>query len=199
VDGALSGGVIDNGALLFDLSSAAPSATTVAATLTGSGSLVMEGGGTLVMSGGDAFTGSTLISASGGTLELSSSGAVGTGPITFGSGLSATLRIDGSTMPTNVISGFAPGDTIDFAGIAFDSSGRATLLSGNVLQIVESGHISDLNLDPAQVFVSPQFDLSRDISGGTDVTLAPTVNPPPPAGTAADMIMRDTNNGAFKI
>ena len=58
-----------------------------------------------MISGGDTFTGIATIS--GSTLELSSAAAAGTGSITFApvsSGASETLRIDGTTMPTNVIS-----------------------------------------------------------------------------------------------
>src|SRR5262249_27746473 len=132
VDGSLSGTTVDNGSLIFDLSSAAPAKTTFTANLTGSGALVIEGG-TLVMRGGNTFTGGVMIS--GGTLELSSAGAVGTGAIALVSGFSDALRIDGTSMPTNIISGFAPGDTIDLASVSFSSSGSATLLSGNVLQV----------------------------------------------------------------
>jgi hypothetical protein len=108
---------------------------------------------------------------------LRHSDAAGTGAITFiKEGIAAVLKIDGAAMPTNEISGFAPGDTIDLASIAFHSSGSATLLSGNVLQIVEGGNTYDLNLDPSQVFLNDRFVLSQDASGGTDITI---VDPPP--------------------
>jgi autotransporter passenger strand-loop-strand repeat protein/autotransporter-associated beta strand protein len=92
VAGSAAGTTVDNGALVFDLSPTAPSATTMSANLTGSGSLVVEGGGTLVVSGGDAFTGDVTIS--GGVLELSSAGAAGTGSVIFAPGSNATLQID---------------------------------------------------------------------------------------------------------
>jgi autotransporter-associated beta strand protein/autotransporter passenger strand-loop-strand repeat protein len=165
--GTLGGAVVDNGMLIFNLTGT----DTFSGTLTGSGSLAVEGSGTLVMTGGDAFTGGVTIS--GGTLELVSGGAVGTGPITFATTNSAVLKIDGTAMPTNVISGFVSGDTIDLAGVAFDQSGGATIFqTGNVLSVVENGTSYNLQLDPSQSF-SGEFVLSPDSGDGTDLTILP--------------------------
>jgi autotransporter-associated beta strand protein len=152
------GGIVsDSGSINFNLSGS----DAFSGTLAGSGSLNIEGGGTLVMSGGDAFTGTNTIN--GGTLELTSASAAGTGPIIFasnGDGSPQTLQIDGSTMPANVISGFVGGDTIDLASVSFVSGGSASIRSGNVLQVVESGQTYDLNFDPTQNFSGGQFNLS---------------------------------------
>ncbi len=172
VDGSLSGTLVDNGALIFDLSSTAPHSTAITVSLTGSGSFILEGDGTLAMSGGKAFTGDVTIS--GGTLELKKSVAVGSGPITFASqssGSVETLQVDSSTMPTNIISGFAVGDRIDLAGVTFSSGGGAVLGAGNVLTVTEGGQTYMLDFDPAQNFANETFAVSADTSGGTDVFL----------------------------
>ena len=65
----------------------------------------------------------------GGTVELTV-GSVVSGAISFGAG-AGTLRIDDTTMPGNVISGFAPGDTVDLAGVSFASDASAVLTAGN--------------------------------------------------------------------
>ncbi|SED77800.1 autotransporter passenger strand-loop-strand repeat-containing protein [Rhizobiales bacterium GAS188] len=177
--GTLSGTVVDNGTLIFNLSGT----DTFAGTLTGSGSLVVEGGGKLVLSGGDAFTGQVTIS--GGTLELTSAGAAGSGSIAFGSAPLTTLKIDGTTMPKNVISGFTPADSIDLANVPFDSTSGATIFAtanappaNYVLQVVEGGPLiqggntHDLQLDSSKPF-GGGFQLSADPSGkGTDITVS---------------------------
>jgi hypothetical protein len=63
-----------------------------------------------------------------------------------------------------------PGDTFYLAEVAFDSGGRADLLAGNVLQIIEGGQLYDLNLDPNQNFAGKFFHLNAATSGGTLVT-----------------------------
>ena len=53
-----------------------------------------------------------------------------------------TLQIDGSAMPANVISGFAPGDTIDLSNVNYDAVNGCVALSvvqTNVLTIYENG------------------------------------------------------------
>jgi hypothetical protein len=149
----------------------------------GSGNEVISisGGGTLDVTGN--FVGSATIGANS-TLELG--GAASGGTITLDpSGTDETLQIDGTTMPTNVISGFvapsnptAPGftgpsylaDTIDLTGVPYDSGGIATLqTSNNQLQINENGETYSLQLDPTANFSGDVFPLSSDGSGGTDV------------------------------
>ena len=168
--GSVNGIIVDNGGLVFDVTST----DTFNGTLTGSGSVIVEGGGTLVLGGGDAFTGLTTISA--GTLEVTSATAAGSGSITFGPAGGETLQIDGSTMPTNVISGFAVGDTIDLAGASYvnylSGGGVADLYDDNVLNVTENNQTYQLDLDLTQDFTGQTFILSPDGNGGTDVTLA---------------------------
>jgi autotransporter passenger strand-loop-strand repeat protein len=75
---------------------------------------------------------------------------------------------DTAALPTNVISGLAPGDSIDLP-VGFDSGGSANVLSGNVLQVVDNGISYDLQLDPLQDFSKDVFQpLPAD---GTTVVL----------------------------
>jgi hypothetical protein len=110
---------------------------------------------------------------SGGTLELNA-GAVVSGAITF-AGTSGVLQINATTMPGNTISGFAPGETIDLRGVAFQSTGTVTLAADNLLKIVENGHTYDLQLNPSQSFTGDVFALKNDGQGGTDIT-DPTIS-----------------------
>ena len=80
------------------------------------------------------------------------------------------LLIDGTSMPTAVISGFGSGDVIDLAAIPFDSHGSATLLSGNVLQVAENGGTYRLQLDPKANYSSTPFAL-LPAGTGTDVII----------------------------
>jgi hypothetical protein len=90
-----------------------------------------------------------------------------------------TVKINGTTMPTNVIGGFVLGDTFDLTGIPFDSRGIATLVNSgganDVLQINENGKSYQLNLTQPQLPIqkNQSFQLSSDGSGGTDVQLLP--------------------------
>jgi autotransporter passenger strand-loop-strand repeat protein len=172
--GVLSGNVTDNGSVIYNLSGG----DSFAGTLTGTGSLTVEGGGTLVMSGGDAFAGNVVIS-SGSTLELSSAGAAGTGPIIFDSGGSQeTLRIDGTTMPTNVISGFALGDVVDMPNVAPNSPISATYSLANgsnnaTLSLSNGMNLSITGPDPVPTF---GFVPDDDGQGGTDLVTVSVQN-----------------------
>lgn len=153
--------------------------TASGATIKAGGTLEIGSGNTL--SGYAVTSGVTLVVASagtvinttvsgGGTLELGSTGATASGPITL-AGSSSTLRIDGTTMPANVISGFTVGDTIDLAGVSFGAGGMAGLAVGNLLQVVEGGQTYGLQLDPSANFSGDSVRLSSDGHGGTDVSL----------------------------
>lgn len=123
----------------------------------------VEAGSQIVESGGLAS--GTVISA--GVMELASGGTAG-GAITF-AGSGGTLKIDGTAMPGNTISGFVSGDKIDLAGVAYDSNGSATLDASHVLHVSAGGHVYDLQLDPNQDFSGATFPLTPDHHDGTDV------------------------------
>jgi autotransporter passenger strand-loop-strand repeat protein len=142
---------------------------------------VISAGATELVSGGGTTVNTTI---SGGTLRLEASAAV-VGAITF-AGTNGTLQIEQGPMPTNVISGFAPTDTIDLVQVPFDPGGSVRPLPGNVLQLVEYGTTYRLNLDPAQNFAGDRFYINRDVStGGTLVTLIELVPPPLKPGLAS--------------
>ena len=156
--GIASGTVISNGGLQEILSG-------------GDNGVTVDSGGLLEIFGGTSATGLII---SGGLAELGSGGSLGSGPVTF-AGADGTLLLADTAMPANVISGFAPGDRFDLAVVPFVSGGSATLLAGNVLQVVESGATYDLNLNPSQNFAGQTFYLSPDRTignpPGTDVDL----------------------------
>ncbi len=143
----------------------------------GDDTISIGGGGSLDVTG--ALKGSATVAGSS-TLEILGSGS--TANIAFASGATnATLKIDGSVMPTGLISGLAVDETIDLTGVAYDSSGGATVLEQDgknyTLQITENGKPYDLNLVLPSNF-SGSFQLSSDgnttssPSGGTKVTVS---------------------------
>ena len=129
--------------------------------------VVLAGGVEAVASGGTA-SGTTI---SGGKLLLSAGASLGVGAVAF-SGTGGMLQIGGTTMPTNVVSGLAIGDTIDLSDVDFGHGGSVQLRTGNVLEVVANGNTYDLKLDPNQNFSSKSFRLYSDGHGGTNVTEA---------------------------
>src|SRR6185312_13676135 len=132
-----------------------------------------------------------------GTLELGIGSTIGSTPIVF-NGTGGTLKIDGTAMPTGMISGFGPNDTIDLRGVSFVGHSSTIFQSstngGNdVLQIIQFGTPYSIQLDSANSYVGG-FALSPDGFGGTDITFkaaTPVVGttdiaalPPPFAGTS---------------
>src|SRR5262249_26457421 len=104
--------------------------------IAGSGidSTSISGGATLKIIGDPH--GPSTIGGTKSTLELSNGDS---GTITF-AGDQGTLIIDGTTMPTGMISGFAPGDQIVLKDVPFDNISGATLFGkGNELTVVENG------------------------------------------------------------
>ncbi|PWT84366.1 MAG: hypothetical protein C5B56_15750 [Proteobacteria bacterium] len=194
IGAVLSGGMqfdygLASGVTVFAGSQVVESGGTASSTTIDNGGreFVSSGGtaiGIVISSGGYAeiFAGASTsgITISGGTLELAGALGPGGGAITF-AGVGATLKIDGSSMPTNVLSGFVPGDTIDLTSVPFVSGGTTKLQRflnvPNQLLIGENGSSYALQLDPAQNFSGISFLLSSDGSGGVDVTAALFVAP----------------------
>jgi autotransporter passenger strand-loop-strand repeat protein len=139
---------------------------------------LVDGGGSVFVSSGGTVSAATIAS---GTLELQS-GAIVKGGITL-TGSGGVLQIDGTTMPTAIISGFTLGQTIDLAGIAFDPAWKTKLVTDNKLKITENGITYNLNLDPAQDYTGATFTLSDDNHGGTKL-----VDPPAPTAPLANSI-----------
>jgi autotransporter passenger strand-loop-strand repeat protein len=128
--------------------------------------MIGSGGVEIVSSGG----GTSNATIDGGLLDLQNGASAGSS--LFFAESNGTLKVDGTTMPTAVISGFGLGDSIDLAGLGFVSSGSGTLLGQNELQIVQGATVEELNLDPGQSFASDAFLMTPDGSGGTNVTLS---------------------------
>ena len=78
--------------------------------------ILVPQGVTASLGGSNLFSGGVSIAASA-TLDLLGSLAAGTGAITL-DGTGASLRIEGTSLPGNVIQGMTLGETIDLAGLA---------------------------------------------------------------------------------
>ncbi len=130
---------------------------------TASGTVIGVRGTETVFSAGTTID--TVIEGPDALLDLKA-GAIVSGDVSFALP-GGKLVIEDTTNPTFAISGFAPGDIVDLPNLAFDGSGTATLVSGNVLRITENGSTFDLQLDPSQSFPSQTFALAADGVGGT--------------------------------
>lgn len=145
-----------------------------AGSLSGDGGFYVLGGA-LTMVGPQTFTGDVYLESA--TLELTNPTSVGSGTIAFENNVGGSvLQIDGTTMPTNVIAGFTPTETqtIDLRDVAFSGNGAATLLAGNVLQVVQNATVQNgavylLNLDPSVDYAGLDFVLTSDGFGGTNI------------------------------
>ena len=126
----------------------------------------INAGGYEYVSAGGASLGATI---NGGTLEVANGPALGNVPITF-AGPGGTLDIDGAAMPTDVISGFSIGDTIDLSDVSF-SGGAVQLTQNGLLEVTENGQTYNLQLGSSQGLSSQSFSLSSDGAGGTDISL----------------------------
>jgi hypothetical protein len=136
-------------------------------TLSLNGTLFVGGGGTVVLSAHNTFNGGVTLSG-GDTLELGVSDAAGTGLIKFANGSADRLQIDGTTMPTNTISGFATADAIDLRGLVF-ASGATAHLSGSTLTVTSNGVTKTLTLSNV---LATSFIANPDSFGGTEVDTA---------------------------
>ncbi|GGA40603.1 autotransporter-associated beta strand repeat-containing protein [Dyella nitratireducens] len=113
--GLVGGTIVDNAALVFDLSG-----TNSADTISGTGTLTQAGNGTLVLSAANTYTGGTTISA--GTLQLGNGGSTGSVVGTIVD--NATLAFDfGGTQSVN--------NTITGNGTVAQAGAGTTIYSGN--------------------------------------------------------------------
>jgi VCBS repeat-containing protein/autotransporter passenger strand-loop-strand repeat protein len=172
--GTATGTMLSGGAQEF------VSGTDSGSTISGGATQTVFSGGTevsgTVLSGGvvDVLSGGTALGMvlSGGTAELAAGAIAASGAITF-AGVGGELRIDGTTpgsMPTAVLSGLRPGDTIDLTQVGFNISGSITT-SGSTLVVKENGQAYDFNLDPSHSIVGWELKLSSDGATGTNIRL----------------------------
>src|ERR1700733_6658914 len=88
----------------------------------------------------------------------------------------SSVRIRNPEKFAGTILGFAPGDTIDLAGVTGAVS--ATLGPGNLLSIATGKKPVNLQLDPTQNYSFLTFSVAPDGKSGTDVTFgAPFYQP----------------------
>ena len=141
--GSIAGNVSNNGILAFNRSDS----YTFGGIISGTGSVLQSGRGTTVLAANNTYSGGTTIAA--GSILTQSSSALGSGPVTFGSGTSLqvenVLNVNGAwtVLPgTATVSGglvrtlgdlsIAGGGTL-IASAAFDVPGRASVDSSNLV------------------------------------------------------------------
>ncbi len=147
----------------------------------GSLSLNLDGAGTTALSATNSFTGGLTLGGNG-TLDLLAPGAAGSGMISFAYGSADRLIAASGALPTNIISDFLPGDTIDLQGIGTETSVAPG--AGNTL-ILSGATAETLSLDPAQNLTGMTFHVTGDGGTGTLLTVTDINGDTPPhiAGT----------------
>ena len=177
--GSLTANVTDNGTFAIDLSDT----YTFAALISGTGGFLQAGSGTTILTHSDTYSGGSAISA--GTLELGSGGAV-SGNVTFtDAGGGATLRLDTKTSQVGgTIGEFGLSDHIDLEFLAYNPATTAVWVengggTGGTLSL-DLGASTLASLKLSGVYVSANFTLSEDSSGGTLIN-----DPPVPVTVAA--------------
>jgi autotransporter passenger strand-loop-strand repeat protein len=165
---------------------AAAGGVMASATVLSGGQLYDEAGGTIsstavsggfvaVLSGGVASA-TTL---SGGVLEIASGGSAGL--VTFSGG--GELLLEASASFGGMVSGFTLGDSLDFAGIAFNSNTTLAFSensagTGGTLTVSNGTQAASILL--LGQYIAGNFSMANDGQGGTIVT-------DPPAMSAGDM------------
>ena len=98
------------------------------------------------------------------------------------------------------------GDSFDLRFQVFAAGDQViwqqTSANGGTLSLVSSSGTTFMILNLAGQYTSADFSAASDSQNGTLISLnnlSPAGNPPPPAGTTADMIMSDGNNGVREI
>ena len=163
---ALGSGIFIQGTQSVDFSPPAGQAVTISDVIAddGDGSVQVGGSGTVVLDAANTYRGGSVIQ-NNATLELGTAGAAGSGAIAFTNGAAATLQIDGSTMPSNTIDGFAAGDTIVLANVA-PAASTATLNANGQLAVPTTTGTVDLQIG---LFLGLGFTLTAR-GNGTAIT-----------------------------
>ncbi|SDP15547.1 NF038122 family metalloprotease [Afipia sp. GAS231] len=151
----------------------------------------IDAGSTLTVNSGGTLNGVVI---NGGTLDLADGALTGAAPIAF-HGPGGVLDIEAATAPTNVISGFVAGDTIDFIGAPVGAHPTVQLLAGNVLSIFEHNKTYLFQFDPSDDFSGQSFHVTGDGSGGTLIYLDPAVLSVTTSGSGITAGAGDLNAG----
>ena len=125
-----------------------------------SGSTLDAGGTEYVVAGGVA----SAVTLSGGTLELVTAGGA-VGSILF-AGSGGLLKIDSTSLPSAVISGFLAGDSIDLVGVAY--AGMITTSAG-VASLSLTGVAGTVSLNLAGAALAGSLQFHADATGGTTI------------------------------
>jgi glycosyltransferase involved in cell wall biosynthesis len=167
-------GGVNNAAIIEQAISAAPAGSLVAifSDMTSPSGLIVDGTLTLDpvdMTVAGAMTGKGLVEIESGTrLELDGSVSSGETIAFAGTGANLALGQPGSFLGT--ISGIATNDFIDLATLSFSNGGTAFLAAGNILDVVENGITTSIQLDRRENFAGDVFHLFSDGLDGTTVT-----------------------------
>lgn len=154
--------IVDSGALVFTNAGR----VVFAGNLSGGGTVTEAGSGTLVLATlASAFSGTATMSV--GTLELFNGITAGSGTILF-AGSGTKLKIDGTLMPRNTISGFTTGQVINLASI-LSAAGETASDTGTTLTIKNSSGTALAKLTIAGTHTTSSFSLSADPVSGIDI------------------------------
>jgi hypothetical protein len=135
----------------------------------GTAGLLLDGLGTVALDATSTFTDGVMLNS--GTLALGAPGAAGTGNIAFGSGDPPLLEFTIANAPTNTITGFEIGDTIDVTDLP-QLTPSLIIGAGGTLTVPYFGELNGpllLYFDPA--YVGHTVRLTPDGYGGTNITL----------------------------
>ena len=116
------------------------------------------------VAGNNSFTGGVRLDGQA-SLELLDSGAAGSGTIGL-TGPGNTLRIDGTMLPGNLVTGIVAGETIDLAGLALPASG--IIYAGLVGSLSVAGLSGAMAL--SGIAAGSAFAATNDGHGGTALT-----------------------------
>ena len=136
------------------------------------GTLVIDGSGTLSLThSNNTYSATTMHT---GTLDVDAVGAAGTGTISFTTGDDATLKLENAALTANnfatTISNFVSGETVDLAGLQYNSSNSFSYnATTGQLAVTVNGVTDTLTL--SNLPLGSQFVLSDDGTSahGTDI------------------------------
>ena len=166
----------------------------------GSGGLILNGAGTLDLTAANTYTGGTTIDR--GVLELANAEAAGGGGIDFATTGSTSGEVDYAVAAVgpkfaNAISGFGPGDAIDFSAVAFAAGDHAVDSNGTVtIETSANARVASFNVSGSGTY---SFEVGRDASGDHILVTDPAAVPSPNffnSDNKADILWQNTNGDA---